>query len=376
MINKEENKTGAAGCPLTQIHYLESDQAWKTRALWHHCFPEDSKVFIDYYYREIGQYNRILVGEHDGEIVSMLHRNPSDMIIKGRKICSDYIVAVGTLKEYRGLGCMREVLTKALNDMCKEGMPFTYLMPAAEAIYYPYDFRFAGSVQKAKMCTEVQSRVKMLPVKSSQEDLSMAAELMNQWLEKYDVHTLRDQAYVSRLLKELASEDGQMYFLEDNGKIIGLFAQWGLEKKEQRLLYIPLKDCDNVKMVPEIMVRITNIRTLLPIFGVCEKNTENPYKLLLHVYDPWIPENNGCFLWTIMSGKSEVVKVGQAEQSRLHAAQLSQNQGELHVSIADLTLWLFGQKKAKSLWKGYPRYIYDVLDRIDTIHRVYIDEVV
>ena len=54
----------------------------------------------------------------------------------------DYIVAVATKESRRGKGYMREVLTKALRDMNLEGRPFTFLMPAAEAIYRPFDFRF------------------------------------------------------------------------------------------------------------------------------------------------------------------------------------------------------------------------------------------
>ena len=58
------------------IRYLETEEKWKMPDLWREAFPEDSTEFCDYYFKEKMKDNRVLVREENGEIVSMVHRNP------------------------------------------------------------------------------------------------------------------------------------------------------------------------------------------------------------------------------------------------------------------------------------------------------------
>ena len=104
-------------------------------------FSEDSKRFVDYYYTEKTKDNQIYVAEEDGGIQAMLHLNPYELNVNGMKKKANYIVAVATRESYRGRGFMKALLETALKDMYREGESFTYLMPAAEAIYTPYGFR-------------------------------------------------------------------------------------------------------------------------------------------------------------------------------------------------------------------------------------------
>ena len=59
---------------------------------------------------------------------------------------------------------MREVLTKALRDMNLEGRPFTFLMPAAEAIYRPFDFRFIWKKPLLDLKQTVEEELEKIPV--------------------------------------------------------------------------------------------------------------------------------------------------------------------------------------------------------------------
>ena len=59
-------------------------------------------------------------------------------MVNGIEKESYYIVAVATRKEYRGRRYMAGLLREALLDMYQAGVTFTYLMPAAEAIYLPH----------------------------------------------------------------------------------------------------------------------------------------------------------------------------------------------------------------------------------------------
>ena len=124
-----------------KIEKLEVSQHLDTRKLYEEVFPEDEKSFVDYYYQEKTKDNIIYVVREDDDIQAMLHLNPYTLMVNGIEKESYYIVAVATRKEYRGRRYMAGLLREALLDMYQAGVTFTYLMPAAEAIYLPHDFR-------------------------------------------------------------------------------------------------------------------------------------------------------------------------------------------------------------------------------------------
>ena len=83
----------------------------------------------------------------------MLHLNPYELMVNGSKKDVDYIVAVATREPYRKRGYMGKLLRKALRDMYVSGRSFTFLMPASEAIYTPFDFRTVDE-QDSKLCPQ------------------------------------------------------------------------------------------------------------------------------------------------------------------------------------------------------------------------------
>lgn len=116
------------------IRYLETEEKGRCLDLWREAFPEDSTEFCDYYFKEKMKDNKVLVREENGEIVSMLHRNPYRIYMRGSEAVCDYIVGVSTLVAGRHKGYMRSLMLAMLRDMQEERMPFTFLMPARESL--------------------------------------------------------------------------------------------------------------------------------------------------------------------------------------------------------------------------------------------------
>ena len=116
-----------------KIRKLDQSEHGKTRSLWEQVFSEDSQEFVDYYYYIKTKDNTIYVIEEDDEIRAMLQLNPYQVKLQESVVPSDYIVGVATQAEYRGRGYMRNLLIHALQDQYSQKMPFTFLMPAAEA---------------------------------------------------------------------------------------------------------------------------------------------------------------------------------------------------------------------------------------------------
>lgn len=108
------------------IRYLETEEKGRCLDLWREAFPEDSTEFCDYYFKEKMKDNRVLVREENGEIVSMIHRNPYRIYMRGNEAVCDYIVGVSTLVSERHKGYMRSLMLAMLRDMQEERMPFTF----------------------------------------------------------------------------------------------------------------------------------------------------------------------------------------------------------------------------------------------------------
>ena len=173
--------------------YLKPEERGLTRELYHAVFAEDTERFVDYYYQYKMRNNAILVLEEEEKIISMLHLNPYTMIVNGYEFPCNYIVAVATDPDYRHQGCMRALLERALNDMADRKMPFTFLMPASESIYAPFDFVW--------ICPFTE-----LPMRVSR----MNADGQNRYLAShYQMFCKRTENYMENLAAEKKAEEGE-----------------------------------------------------------------------------------------------------------------------------------------------------------------------
>lgn len=176
------------------IRYLDNQEKVLTKNLWREAFPEDSEEFLTYYDQEKMTTNQVLVREEDG-IQAMLHLNPYRLLVRDACWNVDYIVAVATKSTMRHRGYMRSLLLRMMQDMRERQMPFCFLMPAAEAIYTPFQFTFiydqpvwklSGNKDLKRVCVE-------------EDTVELAADWMQHWLEsRYEVFAKRDAAYVKK----------------------------------------------------------------------------------------------------------------------------------------------------------------------------------
>ena len=71
--------------------YLSNEEKRACEGLWSEAFFEDSDSFREYYFTEKVKTNQILVAEKDGQILSMIHRNPYQLNIKNQKV-KDFVL--------------------------------------------------------------------------------------------------------------------------------------------------------------------------------------------------------------------------------------------------------------------------------------------
>ncbi len=346
----------------SQMRYLEKGEQEKSRKLWSLAFPEDSEEFKDYYFKEKAKSSRILVKEENGEIFSMLHRNPYRIRLGEGEQTLDYIVGVATEPQRRHQGHMRDLLKQALSDARREGQAFCFLMPAAEAIYTPFGFRFVYDQPFPILAEEEALEITRKPA-SEEKNLSELSAFMEQWMAKrYQVYAVRDEKYTKGLVDELASEAG---FLERiyaaSGKLTGLRAFWGLEEREQRFFYMDGKTKEEKPPKPAIMARIADLRSFLSLTRLKEgtEKTEG----LLWIEDSFLEENRGLWIW----------KVDEKGASAEKAAG-GCNGDPFVCDVSQMVQWLLGYRDWSELMPG--KRVPDWMRRIERVRGIYLDEVV
>lgn len=354
-----------------EFRKLEANEYPKTRALWEDIFVEDTKAFLDYYYQIKVAENEIYGAVEDNEIRAMLHLNPYPLSINGTEQNSHYIVAVATDTNYRKKGLMASLLKRSMQSMYDRGEGFTFLMPAAEAIYRPFDFRFVyAQAQMKKKKTVMADQV--IPLKARPEDCQELARFATAYLKKrYGIYAIRDEHYYETVLAELQSEKGHMELFRektDAGKILGCFLSGGeevLEVREPMVLpkwqnKIGYEFSYSVKK-PMIMARILHLETLMR----CAKVRED-MQCEIGIWDPLLEGNNGTF--HIYGKKKAFVSIEKQTEV-----------GET-ISIAALTSFLFGyQTLERSLAEEHDNLSEkskEELGKIIPFSPIYLNEIV
>lgn len=364
-----------------KIRKLDQSEHGKTRSLWEQVFSEDSQEFVDYYYYIKTKDNTIYVIEEDDEIRAMLQLNPYQVKLQESVVPSDYIVGVATQAEYRGRGYMRNLLIHALQDQYLQKMPFTFLMPAAEAIYYPYDFRFVYEQKQIELDEAFFSARKEYKNDEyrniSQERIvdrdarfmdagKMAAFVEENFSDCWNVVALRNAQYYQTQILEQQSEFGGMRLVFEEEKLVCIYAYakeegleireplylegkedlfWasvdGLREPEEKVSVYGLKEAPDwpddetsaYKEKPLIMIRIVHLQELfskMKILSECEIHCS------FAVIDPILHKNSR--IWKLSSSKGE---------ESLSVSETEDSQGVL--SIAALTEILFGYKTPEEI---------------------------
>lgn len=360
------------------IRYVSGQGKHKTRPLYEACFSEDSREFVDYYYKIKTRDNKILVLEEGGEIRSMLQLNP--YCLNDGKLYS-YIVAVATDSHCRRLGYMARLLQRTLEDAYEQQQAFLYLMPADEAIYTPFGFRFVYEKENYILNKDLINLDKLLdceisdvirPLNSmltncdknirqqlseqlsaysvsvlreadasdgSREQIKTLAMFSETLLAgQYRVYVRRQPEYYEKLLYELQAEQGGILLLWQGEYLVGyvIFSREEeqpsiqevmLSSAAQKLcaLFLPLEE-----KTPLIMARIANVEESARWLRTAK--TCAPAKAVIQITDDMIGLNNGSFLLTAADGQVEIKRLSD------------EGSPDVRIDIGDYTQLLFGAR--------------------------------
>ena len=109
-------------------YYLKSQDNQLCRKLYEEVFYEDSKEFVEEYFKQDIFYNHILVHTENHNIVSMVQWIPKHVVFQRKNMIIPYLFAVATKTEFRKKGIMGNLLRKVLLDLQESQIPFMSLM--------------------------------------------------------------------------------------------------------------------------------------------------------------------------------------------------------------------------------------------------------
>lgn len=303
-----------------RVRKLFPQEHGKTRTLWESIFSEDSSSFLDYYYQYKTAENEIYAVEDKEEIRAMLQLNPYQIHVGEFQARAHYIIAVATDPRYRKRGLMAELLRTSMHVMYERKEPFTYLMPAAEAIYYPFDFRFVYS-QAQTIWTRPESEYEMPAICEviivTSADRQTCVELSGfaqEYLSgNYQIYAVRDARYYQVRLAELQSENGGMllvrekgilkaccaYFADEQIEIVEPLAANGYEEVLKHAVFHTIgQQSETIKVLactekevelekPMIMARVLHLESMLKCL-----QAEEGLDCRIRVTDQVLTENN------------------------------------------------------------------------------------
>ena len=363
-----------------EIIYQENKDKQPVYDMYQKIF-EDPEPFAQYYFEEIYATNQVILAKENDKILGMIHLNPYHIRAGKKTYTLNYIVAVAVWKEYRRRGIMAAMLKKCLNDMHKQGQPFTYLMPADRAYYEPFQFRFVmdweemviennsisyrkngitdnnGTIDNNEVTDNKEITDKDRSrnttdkcykiIHAASQDYQTIKNFLEQFMEQYSIYTIPDEAYLIRLEKESQSGDGSLQAYYEDDQLQGVFAEsfeedevyirWAyslqpghmLELIKQRYkdkkIYITEgnlieRNSTKSKKVPKIMARITNLEAWEEIL-----QGKNDFTFRILVKDPYIKDQDGVFQFQCLNHKISIQRADAQEwQDEISIDELTQ----------------------------------------------------
>lgn len=318
------------------IRLLENKEKIKSRPLYEHCFVEDTKEYIDYYYNYLIRENEVVVNEQDGEIVSAVHLIPKAVIAGNVKTNIIYLYGVGTWEKYRKKGYIKEIFHIIIQSMFDNMDIFTYLIPSSEEnanIYRNFGFEY---VMDKYIMEEPEHRRKpshsVITRKAEDSDLVKLSIFAQQAVySRHSVSLSKDLEYFRRIKQIVEIEGGTIDIFVNNKVIVGyriiiddeIFEEV-LDSSIQNLSWL------SKKKNPYAMARIINIRKTLR-----QLSFKDFKERTIKITDPVLQENNGYFKMRYHYGSVKLEKCDKKDIEKV----------DFDVTIGELGAHIFGYKK-------------------------------
>jgi predicted acetyltransferase len=282
------------------------------------CFPEDSRKYAEFFIdNKWDGANCITLFDGD-TLVNMLFLVKKRMTVRNTLYDIPFMVAGGTLPEYRGRGIFTKVLLEAMENFLKSGnLPITGLMPSAHAFYLRQNYVTHAFVENRK------TQKGKLPLKKiTFAQIPALKQINDAFMSDKSGWFCRDEKDFDLRLREVFLEGGKAYGLFEGGQLNGYILSFDDETIDEYCAYDEdyiLNFDTHFKTYPvhtgvggeeENMIRICD--------NVALMNTVHYPKHLngtvtISVTDPFHTKNSGKYALTVMDGEGSVKEADKTE---------------------------------------------------------------
>lgn len=359
-----------------RVRMLEDFEKKEILPLYENVF-DDSKEYVNYFYKNVMPKSSVFTCSVNGETVGMLCLIPKNVSVGDIRIACRYIYGVATRLEWRKKGVMSRIMKEAVNHLYMSGTSdyFTYLIPSPAgnaAIYEKYGF---GTVMDKVCETDKTDGVfyenNILKRRAVRSDIGCLSEFATAHVSKsYNVYLTKDKSYFESMFSLMEAEGGgiDIYFAEKytdgniDGKTDGKIAGYriGFDDETVEEIYDDVlgarnrKSQTDDKISPYIMARILNISKMIPLMRTVDEG-----EIFLNVEDSVIDENNGVFLWRYGDTCSfERTDSGSTSFSNTVSNHMVSNNAVcgdkekkqiIHIGIGELASHIFGYNSVAGL---------------------------
>jgi len=106
--------------------------------LWKCCFPEDSNLFIRFYFDKVYANEETLIYEVNTQPVASLQMIPYQLKVGNSFLRAGYISGAMTHPDYRKKGYMSQIMLTSFDEMIKKGFDYTFLIPQENGLIQMY----------------------------------------------------------------------------------------------------------------------------------------------------------------------------------------------------------------------------------------------
>ncbi|TCO78710.1 GNAT family N-acetyltransferase [Marinisporobacter balticus] len=336
------------------IRLLKKEDTPSAKELWGYAFETDEPFYTWYFDKVFKPENAVGIFFEDN-LASYLQLNPYTLHLNGNSFETSYIVGVITAPEYRNKGCMKTLLSKAIEEMYHRNHFISILMPFDTTFYRSYGWELCYSQQKYETPIDVVGHYSNHEKGSTFSKVNLAKDFPS-LNDIYKVFLKNHQGYVERnkenwnyILKDLGYYGGHtrilkdeknnpvgyiLYFIKD-GKFIAkeiayknhlakksifgfmyshksqaITAQWSAPYNDTTHLFlkdtIQPKPTNTVNIYPFMCGRIIHFKNALEHCIFAKKLN---FSFSIKITDPYALWNNDTFEVTIKSGKPSVQEV-------------------------------------------------------------------
>lgn len=177
--------------------------------LWRYCFA-DTQEFVDWYFSR--RVEDVLAFMDGGDLAAQIVCVPLTLSMRGAAREAMMLSGVATAPGRRGKGLMTGLMRECLAYLRDKGVGAAVLYPYDYSFYEQYGFAKCGETVRVRAPIDRLPAVRLqgdvFPLNGGEGDCAALARAYEASFARYSGHVLRDEAYFSACLEELAMDEG------------------------------------------------------------------------------------------------------------------------------------------------------------------------